>query len=824
MVDMNKDHEVVEVLWEHRMSLDGEDHYKKTIENKAINETKLGEQLLQQIALTVEEQVSQRQASASKSLFANRSGKREHWCHLLPMIKSYEAAFCITESLMFELSKSKAPTYHHVCLALSESFIREIRFQNWRNQNKGYASYFLKKNSEALASKSQHLRFARKMEKKIEEYLDGEDYDLGRRARLSLGALLFDCIKAAQPDLIEERAGASAKGSWKASVIYWTDSFLDDISRLHAVAAVAQPVRRPMLVPPRAWKRNSDGKIKGGYYLLEQKVYRTDWQPHLFNPSEKALEGLNIIQSTPWRVCDPVFQFLKRNPLCAPQYPRSKPKKMAKQQWDGLDEDTKIKVQQQFSDDLAIFTSNTSKAMTFERQMLQACELEGKIFWQPHAFDFRGRLYPSNQMLTSQGDHVARGLIQFANGKRVGADGINALKLQVANTFGWDKELLEVRIANVDGILDEIMELPYSDDIANNLIEHADEPMAFYAAAWELSKCLSSDNPEAFVSYTPISVDGVTNGLQLLSLLSKDVVGAEKTNCTAAPARNDLYMEVAEAVKVIMLGLREDPNTTKETLQAINAWWPKMQDNKKARQVTKRPLMTTSYGVTKEGIREQLVADRLVDDLIVPECFSDLTPKRARHKLAGYMRDWIVEGRVSAVAQSVVIMDYLKETAKVLAENDLPLSWVTPDQCEISQKYVVLKDKNVRTFDNWMRRLRTRTNKLSPSKNAGAAAPNVVHSLDASMLRMTAVELSKLGISDMAFVHDSYAVHCCHLDSLNFVLRQVAVDIFKGNWLQDSFYEGLVWLVDDEVSLPKPPPQGSLDVENEIPNALYFFS
>ena len=160
----------------------------------------------------------------------------------------------------------------------------------------------------------------------------------------------------------------------------------------------------------------------------------------------------------------------------------------------------------------------------------------------------------------------------------------------------------------------------------------------------------------------------------------------------------------------------------------------------------------------------------------------------------------------------------------MLAENELPLSWVTPDECEISQKYVVLKDKNVRTFDNWMRRLRTRTNKLSPSKNAGAAAPNVVHSLDASMLRMTAVELSKLGISDMAFVHDSYAVHCCHLDSLNFVLRQVAVEIFKGNWLQDSFYEGLLWLVDDEVALPEPPPQGLLDVENEIPNALYFFS
>lgn len=821
---MNKQHEVIEVLWEHRMSEDGEDHYKKTIENKAINETKLGEQLLQEIAISVEAKIVLRQKSASKSLISEKSGKREHWCHLLPMIGSYEAAFCITECLMYELSKPKAPTYHHVCLALAEAFIREIRFQNWRNQNKGYAAYFLKKNSEALSSKSQHLRFARKMEKRIEEYLNGDDYDLGRRARFSLGALLFDCIKKAQPDLIEERPGAAKTGQWRASVIYWTDDFLDDVGRLHAVASVTQPQKRPMLLPPRPWVRGPDGKIKGGYYLLEQKVYRTDWQPHTFNPSDEALKGLNVIQSTPWRVCQPVLDFLKRNPSVAPAYPTAKPKKMAKAQWDVLNDDEKIKVQQQFSDDLAIFTSSTSKAMTFERQMLQALELMGKVFWQPHVFDFRGRLYPANQMLTSQGDHVAKGLIQFANGKRLGKSGIRALKLQVANTYGWDKELLDVRVQKVDEMLETFMAIPFDDDLAKQVLSEADEPMCFYAAVYELSKCLLSDNPESFVSYTPIAVDGVTNGLQLLSLLSKDKVGAEKTNCTSAPARNDLYLEVANAVRDIMTKLKNDKNTDAETLAAIEAWWPKMQIAKKARAICKRPLMTTSYGVTKEGIREQLVNDRMVDDLTVPDCFKHYSPKRARHKLAGYMRDWIVEGRVSAVSQSVVVMDYFKETAKTLSDAGFPVVWTTPDGCVVEQTYVVLKDKNVRTFDNWMRRLRTRTNKLSPSKNAGAAAPNIVHSLDASMLRMVAVELSKLDITDMAFVHDSYAVHACYLNNLNYVLRQVAVYIFKGNWLNDSFYKGLMWMVNDDVDLPKPPAQGVLDVENEIPNALYFFS
>ena len=57
---MNLEHELIEVLWEHRMSVDGEDHYKKTIENKTINETKLGEQLLQKIAVSVEVEIDKR--------------------------------------------------------------------------------------------------------------------------------------------------------------------------------------------------------------------------------------------------------------------------------------------------------------------------------------------------------------------------------------------------------------------------------------------------------------------------------------------------------------------------------------------------------------------------------------------------------------------------------------------------------------------------------------------------------------------------------------------------------------------------------------------
>ena len=366
---------------------------------------------------------------------------------------------------------------------------------------------------------------------------------------------------------------------------------------------------------------------------------------------------------------------------------------------------------------------------------------------------------------------------------------------------------------------DDLRRLVADDNFACELIMKADEPMTFYAAAVDLVAAL--DNPN-HISHLPIAVDGTCNGLQILSLLGKDRVGAEKTNCTAESTRKDLYLEVGVAVRKIIERLL----TTGQGLElaVAQSWYEVMQDDRLARKVVKRAVMTTAYGVTPEGIREQLVNDRMCDHLAIPQELMTLPVIQARHKLASYMRDWIIEARVEVVSEAVRIMDYLRDCAKVLAENGYPLSWTTPDECQVTQKYVVLKEKHVRTFDNWMRRLRKRTDQLSPSKNAGAAAPNVVHSLDAAMCRMVALRLVDNGIEDMAFVHDSYAVHARHLDELNLIIRQVAVDIFAGNWLDDTMHQGLLEMIPNNLNLPSPPKQGNLNVREELPRARYFFS
>jgi len=426
-------------------------------------------------------------------------------------------------------------------------------------------------------------------------------------------------------------------------------------------------------------------------------------------------------------------------------------------------------------------------------------------------------------MLTSQGDHYSKSLIIFHNGKRLGKGGLKALKIHVANCYGHDKLSLAARVREVEKLLPEIQAMLTDDQKSISLISQADEPMTFYAAALELAKATLMEDPTQFVSHIPVAVDGTCNGLQILSLLGKDIVGAEKTNCTARADRSDLYAEVGQAVREIVEQIIEKGEGDEE-YDAACAWYEFIQHDKNARAVCKRAIMTSPYGVTKEGIREQLVNDRMTDSLVIPDCLSALPIITARHRLAGYMRNWIIEAREGSVREAVKIMDYFKESSQILAENDYALSWLTPDGCEVMQEYVVIKNKLVRTFDNWMRRLRKRTDELSPHKNSGAAAPNVVHSLDAAMARMVARRLSKMKIEDMAFVHDSYAVHACHLDVLNQVIREVAVEMFKDNWLRDSFHEGLVQVTQGELTLPNPPQQGSLNIEESLPKATYFFS
>ena len=815
--------ELVECLWEAKMYSEAEQAYMESIEKLDLQDTKVGQRLLFDLAKPLAEAIKLRQEAAEAKLL--QPGQKQDWQRMIPMADPLQGAITVVTSLMQQLSGSKAPTYQQVAIAMGVAFTNQIRFERWVSKDKKFATRFLKRNAHVLSSKVQHKRFVTNLEKRLKESLEMDEMWERKKVCLSLGAVLIDSFMITHPNVIELRQTGS-RGKAESQVVYWTDDFLDDVESLHALAAATSPVKKPMRVPPRDWSINEEtGRLEGGYYMVHHSIYRTEWHPHKLTPSKDAIAALNTIQRTAWDINEEVYNFLMRNPQLAPQIPLQKPQRLPKEMWETLDEKEQAAARQEFQDESARYVSQNSKAITFRRQMLHAQELIGQPFWQPHSFDFRGRLYPSNQMLTNQGDDISKALIRFYNGTPLGENGLNALKIHAANCFGKDKLSLAERMRFVEDLEDEIVNFD-DDKVALRLCAQADEPASFYAVAMELMRALGSSDPTTFISHIPIAVDGTCNGLQILSLLGKDLVGAEKTNCTSAPTRKDLYIEVARSVQSIITSILSDDTSSGELKAIASTWNTVMAKENKARKVVKRAVMTTAYGVTREGIREQLVADRHCDGLPVPNTseFEGLTPIQARHKLAGYMRDWIVEARVAVVVEAVKIMDYFREVATALAKEQRSLTWKTPDGCLVEQKYVVLKDTPVRTFDNWMRRLRRPTDKIQPSKMAGAAAPNIVHSLDATMCRMVANRLSAEGVNEMAFVHDSYAVHACHLATLNRIIREVGVELFDGNWIAEHFHPLQVAVLPDDVHLSDPPKQGDLNVAEELINATYFFS
>ena len=73
--------------------------------------------------------------------------------------------------------------------------------------------------------------------------------------------------------------------------------------------------------------------------------------------------------------------------------------------------------------------------------------------------DFRGRAYPIPPNLNHLGSDLCRGMLQFAEKKPLGQNGLNWLKVQLANLFGKDKTSFDGRIEYVDSMMEEVSDV-----------------------------------------------------------------------------------------------------------------------------------------------------------------------------------------------------------------------------------------------------------------------------------------------------------------------------------------------------------------------------
>lgn len=553
----------------------------------------------------------------------------------------------------------------------------------------------------------------------------------------------------------------------------------------------------------------------GGYYLIKQDLIRTATHNHtmaLDNPiSAETLKALNVLQRTPWRVNRWLLDVMLAAYTSGAQVgdiPYSNdfhiPRK-TDEEWERMDDDQKAEWRRELS---VIHGDNArmeGRRFSFIHKLDIAKELvERDAIWFPHFLDFRGRMYPMTQDLHPQADDIGRALLEFAEGKPLGERGLFWLGVRLANTFGQDKLSLQDRyrwaLDNSEAIFDS-----GSDPLdGRRFWVDADEPWSFLATCREWSEAWAMAGGRTdYVSHLSIQLDGSCNGLQHLSAMGRDPVGAKATNVAANKERQDIYAQVAEIVKEMISA------DAAAGVEDAHQWVGRVD-----RKTVKRAVMTTPYGVTPRGIADQLVNDGFTKGM------------EKRSEAATYLRDKITAALDQTVVSAKSIMAWVQTVSATLAKHGKPFTFQTPSGNTIQQSYHTLNRHKVRTLLGELTLYREdKVGGLNERKQALASAPNLIHAFDASHVTKTinALEADRAGGS-YCMIHDSFGTHAADADRMRDTLRREFAAIYQTDWLAEveaflraAYPDAAIPPYTDFVTL------GTFDV-SEVLESEFFFS
>lgn len=232
------------------------------------------------------------------------------------------------------------------------------------------------------------------------------------------------------------------------------------------------------------------------------------------------------------------------------------------------------------------------------------------------------------------------------------------------------------------------------------------------------------------------------------------------------------------------------------------------------RGVTKRSVMTTSYGVTKRSAIRYVIDDYLrATDFIKP---------REHYSAAAYLMDFVWPAISAVVVKGKQAMAWLDKAGKQIikdkGDTEGAITWITPSGFLASQAYYEYEEHNVATKLYGHARIKVLVDSpdASPSRHSQGISPNFIHSMDASHLHLTTARMAKeIPNVSLAMIHDSFGTHAADTDVLFNALRDEFVKMYQNNDPLQDFA--------DKYNLPSPPDKGKLDLE-EVRKSLYVFS
>lgn len=587
----------------------------------------------------------------------------------------------------------------------------------------------------------------------------------------------------------------------------------------HEKCKLLSPMYLPMVCKPRDWVAPNEG----GYYTMQVSLVRTrnkGFKEELETwDMPQVYAAVNRLQNTAWRINAGVFRVMKEAremgggiagiPKVEGEPIPVKP----------LDIETNELARKEYSKACSrVMRSNLkngSKVRALVQKLWVAEEyLEEETLYFPHSLDWRGRAYPIPSYVNPQSDDAGKALLMFAEGKRLGDNGAYWLAVHIANCFGYDKASFDERVQWVLEHEAQIMDSAMNGLSGERFWVEADSPFCFLAGCLEWMGYRMTG--EDYVSHLPIQMDGSCNGLQNFSAMLLDPIGGKATNLVPSEKPSDIYGEVAKVAAVMVLADAE--KGVKEAIALVG---------KVTRKLTKRNCMTFVYGVTAWGMRDQLAVE--IQDLIGKGQL-DLGDDADAWNTAAYLSKINVQAIGQVVVAAKQAMDWLQEVAKVVAQDGLPVNWVSPIGFPVQQHYreTIGKRVNVTYMGHAQKITVAREgDKLNSRRQALGIAPNFVHSCDAAHMMRTINTAADMGVTHFSFIHDSFGCHAGDMDTLAQALRVAFVEQYSGDVLGD-FYVQLVTQLESTGStdlvknIPPVPKRGTLDLQGVLESDYFF--
>ncbi|KAF7313242.1 DNA-directed RNA polymerase [Mycena kentingensis (nom. inval.)] len=569
------------------------------------------------------------------------------------------------------------------------------------------------------------------------------------------------------------------------------------------------PRHLPMLVKPRPWVNFDNGgylSSKTTAMRFKDSVEQRSYLKHAADNGhvELVFQGLDVLGSTPWRINRRIFDVVlevwnsgKRLGKIPPEvYDQPEPEPFAE---DGAD----MRERNNYLMRMKLY--NQAKAANHSERCSVNYKLEisrsflDDVFYLPHNVDFRGRAYPIPPHLNHIGDDLSRGLLIFAEKRPLGERGFRWLKIHLSNVFGYDKANFEERVAFTEDHLDDIYDSVLNPLTGRGWWKQADDPWQCLSACMELHSAIESGDPLTYESALPVHQDGTCNGLQHYAALGGDEQGAQQVNLAKTDRPADVYSFVGAMVNK---DIEADAAKGEEIAKALLG--------KITRKVVKQTVMTTVYGVTFVGARDQI--EKQLRDL--PDVPEDIV-----WPAAAYLAKKVLAAIGDLFSGAKGIMNWLNLCARLIAKSipgeripealneiqdkrrgdNAPLNlpeeelkkeqmtsvvWTTPLGLPICQPYRKIARRQVYTTLQMVYISDPAAPaEVNSQKQASAFPPNFIHSLDATHMMLTAIECNVQGLT-FASVHDSYWTHASSVDQMAEIIRSTFIALHSSDVLE----------------------------------------